>query len=246
MNKAISNIVDLPKLVKTTWIILWITLLMFLGLKLCFNIWYPIVVRSQTFIYVCDFIDNHRWLEFCIGIIFYLFNINIIFLTTTKSKKYKNYKIFIILNIMYIIIYVIKFFNNNFGGILELIIIIIIPSIINIYKNNFCNKFINIFFAIFIYAIITIWQANILFIRGIEDIITTYSCVIYYILQIDFYIFTIILWKGVCNMGFMGVGFLWGKTETELLEIKEKELKKEFPNKSLIEKIDKRLAKIKK
>ena len=47
-------------------------------------------------------------------------------------------------------------------------------------------------------------------------------------------------------MGFMGVGFLWGKSDTELLEIKEKELKKEFPNKSLIEKIDKRLAKIKK
>lgn len=47
-------------------------------------------------------------------------------------------------------------------------------------------------------------------------------------------------------MGFLSGGFFWGKSETELLEIKEKELKKEFPNKSLIEKIDKRLAKIKK
>ena len=126
MNKAINKIVDLPKLVKTIWIILWITLLMFLGLKLCFNIWYPIVVRSQTFIKVCDFIDNHVWLEFSLGILFYLFNINIWFLTTIKSKKYNNYKNFIILNILFLIVYIIKFFNNNVGGLLEFIYLIII------------------------------------------------------------------------------------------------------------------------
>ena len=246
MNKAINKIVDLPKLVKTTWIILWITLLMFLGLKLCFNIWYPIVVRSQTFIYVCDFIDNNLWLQFIIGLISYLFNINIWFLTVIKSKKYDNLKNFIILNILILIVYTTKFFNNTLGGLLEFIYLLIIPTIINIKKNNFKNKYINLFFAIFIYVIITIWQANILFVRGLENVITTYSSVIYYVLQIDFYIFTIILWIGVSFMGFMGGGFLWGKSETELLEIKEKELKKEFPNKSLIEKIDKRLAKIKK
>ena len=219
---------------------------MFLGLKLCFNIWYPIVVRSQTFINVCDFIDNHVWLEFCLGILFYLFNINIWFLTTIKSKKYNNYKNFIILNILFLIVYIIKFFNNNVGGLLEFIYLIIIPTIINFKRNNFNNKYINLLFATFIYLIITIWQANILFVRGLENVLTTYSSAISYVLQIDFYIFTIILWIGVSFMGFLGGGFLWGKSETELLEIKEKELKKEFPNKSLIEKIDKRLAKIKK
>lgn len=219
---------------------------MFLGLKLCFNIWYPIVVRSQTFINVCDFIDNHVWLEFSVGLMCYLLNINIYFLTTTKGKRYRNYKNFIFLNILIFIVYIVKFFNNALGGILEFIYVLIIPTIINIKRNNFQNKFVNLFFAIFIYVIITIWQANILFVRGLENVLTTYSSVIYFVLQIDFYIFTIILWIGVSFMGFMGVGFLWGKSETELLEIKEKELKKEFPNKSLIEKIDKRLAKIKK
>ena len=110
---------------------------MFLGLKLCFNVWYPIVVESQTFIKVCDFIDNHLWLEFSIGIIFYLFNINIWFLTTIKTKKYTKCIYFMLLNFLILIVYVVKFFHNTLGGFLEFIYLIIIPTILNIKNNTF-------------------------------------------------------------------------------------------------------------
>ena len=245
MNEAINKIVDVPKLVKTIWIILWITLLMFLGLKLCFNIWYPIVVESKTFIKVCDFIDNHLWLEFSIGIILYVYSLNIWVLSAIKKKKF-NKKELILFNILFLIGYVIKFFYNFLGSCIELVYLILIPMIINL-KNNFSNNvFYKLIYIVLIYIIINIWQINILFIRNINDVLSNCSSMIYYIMQIDYYIFLNILWIGVSFMGFLSGGFFWGKSETELLEIKEKELKKEFPNKSLIEKIDKRLAKIKK
>ena len=104
MNKAINKIVDLPKLVKTIWIILWITLLMFLGLKLCFNIWYPIVVRSQTFIKVCDFIDNNLWLEFIIGLMCYLLNINI----PNIDLLYLG-NLYLILQLIYFVLYILNY-----------------------------------------------------------------------------------------------------------------------------------------
>lgn len=245
MNKAINKIVDLPKLVKTIWIILWITLLMFLGLKLCFNIWYPIVVRSQTFINVCDFIDNQRWLEFSIGIILYVYSLNIWVLIAIKKKKFNKIEL-ILFNSLFVIGYIIKFFNNLIGSFIEIIYLIIIPMIINLKNKCMNNTLYKIIYSILIYIIINIWQINILFIRNINDILSNCPSIIYYVMQIDYYIFLNILWIGVSFMGFLSGGFLWGKSESELLEIKEKELKKEFPNKSLIEKIDKRLAKIKK
>lgn len=218
---------------------------MFLGLKLCFNIWYPIVVRSQTFINVCDFIDNHVWLEFSIGIILYVYSLNVWVLSAIRKKRFNKFE-FLLFNSLFILGYIIKFFYNFIGGVIEIIYLIIIPTIINLKNKNLYNNFYKIIYSLLIYIIINIWQVNILFVRNINDILSSCPSMIYYIMQIDYYIFLNILWIGVSFMGFLSGGFLWGKSETELLEIKEKELKKEFPNKSLIEKIDKRLAKIKK
>lgn len=153
MNEAINKIVDVPKLVKTIWIILWITLLMFLGLKLCFNIWYPIVVESNTFIKVCNFIDNHLWLEFGIGIILYVYSLNIWVLSAIKKKKF-NKKELILFNILFLIGYVIKFFYNFLGSCIELVYLILIPMIINL-KNNFSNNvFYKLIYSVLIYIII--------------------------------------------------------------------------------------------
>ena len=61
---------------------------------------------------------------------------------------------------------------------------------------------------------------------------------IYYVMQIDYYIFLIISYIGVLNMGWGGIGWLWNKDITELKALREKELLKSKPNQKLLSEID--------
>lgn len=90
--------------------------------------------------------------------------------------------------------------------------------------------------------ILFIWQLNVLLIRNINNILTEAPSVIALVMQIDYYIFLIIMWIGVCFMGIWGL-WLWGKELTELEAMKAEELKKENPDKDLLAKIDEAIAK---
>ena len=78
-------------------------------------------------------------------------------------------------------------------------------------------------FANFLYLLISLWQLNMLFVRGIDDISNLHFAV-GMILQIDYYIFIIITWLGVnWSMGLWGVGLFWSNKITQL-EAKKKKL----------------------
>ena len=81
------------------------------------------------------------------------------------------------------------------------------------------------------------------FIRGMTEVFSTLPSLLVNIIQLDYYFLLIIIWFGGIVMGASGFGWLWGKSETELLVIKEQELAKENPDSKLIEAIDKELAK---
>lgn len=243
LKNLITKIVDVPKLVRTIWLILWLTLFIFVIAKLCFNIWYPIVVENEIFINVCNFIDNNIILKYGIMFVFYIINLNFIFLTSTRKKKYKNVKCLLIVNLFYITSFLFKYLNNFIGFIIEILILVIITTIFNIKQNNFKNKYVNISFALVFYLLINLWQMNMLFIRGIFDVITSLPTLISLVLQLDYYILTLISWIGVSYMGLWGAGWFWGKDVTELKALKEKELAKENPDKDLLKQLDEAIAK---
>lgn len=240
----ILKIVNLPKLIKRLWIILWLSLFILVAMKLCFNVWYPIIVENDFIINICNFIDDNKIIKILLYLVFYILNCNIIFLTSTIQKKYNNKLLAIILNVIFVIVYLIKFTYNTIGSILEIITIIILPIIYNVLSKKINIK-ISILLPIIIYILLNLWQLNILFVRNINNILTDIPTLISLILQIDYYIFLLITWIGVSYMGAWGIGWLWGKTETELLALKEEELKKEKPDEKLIEQIDKKLEELK-
>ena len=244
--KWINKLVDVPKLVHRIWLILWITLAIFVVAKLCFNMWYPIVIENENIIKICSYIDNNELVKYIIMLMFYLLNANIIFLTFIRKLKFPN-KIFMILfNIANIIGYFVKGINNVYGIVFE-VSVILISIFVNIRNKTFSKIKWNILFPIIIYLMINIWQLNIFFIRGINDILNKLPSLIFITIQIDYYIFLIITWIGVVYyMGLLGYGWLWGKSEVELLALKEKELAKEKPDLELIKEIDKALEKAKK
>ena len=100
---------------------------------------------------------------------------------------------------------------------------------------------------IHIYILITIWQFTIYLARGLDiNALSNYPSLIYIILQLDYYIFTIITWIGVSFMGALGWGWFWSKDVTILKAEREKELAKSEPDMKLVEKIDSRIAELEK
>ncbi len=250
--KWISKIVDMPKLIKRVWLILWAMLFIAVFMKFCFNIWYPIVVESPIVIKIGDFIDSNKVLTISIMLIFYVLNNNFWFLTSIGKIKYKKISLCIIMNILMIIGCFMKLFNNFIGLIYEMAtFLILIPIIINIRNKTFSNyrhknklfvNLWNILYPIIIYLIINIWQSNMVFVRGIQDVLTDMPFIISLALQIDYYIFMIITWiGGYYIMGSWGGGWWWNKATTELEAIKAAELKKANPDAKLIADIDKEL-----
>lgn len=239
----LDNLVDKKKLVIRIWLSLWIILFLLVFFKLCFNIWYPIVVKNKYLIKLGNYIDNNFYLKAGITLIFYLLN-NALFYLTSTINKIKNHKvIFIIIGIITLIIYVIKVKNNTIGSILELILLLMFSICYNLIVNKHIGKIRCILLPIILYIIINVWQLNILFVRELYNNLNNIPFIISFVLQIDYYVFMVITWIGVVYMGMWGIGWLWGKSITELKAIKEKELEKKNPDKELIKKIDKEIAK---
>ena len=250
MKEIFNKIVDIPKLVIRFWIVLWLTLFIFVIAKLCFNVWYPIVVENQFIIKVCDYIDNNKILNYIILLFLYLLNANIIFLTMIKRKKFSKIIYFIVFNILQVGSYIAKYYYNFLGIIIE-ILFVVFAIIINLRRKTFIfysskRKFVKTFnfvIPIFVYLLLNIWQLNILFIRDISSIISDLPSLIYIALQIDYYIFLIITWIGVNYiMGLAGWGWLWSKSVTQLKALKQEELQKQNPNFKLLEQIEKAIA----
>lgn len=233
LKALINKMIDIPKLIITIWLLLWVILFMLVVFKFCFNIWYPIVVENEKFIAVCNFIDNNIILRYIILFTLYLINFNIYYLTCRKSIKYKNIKHLVLINLLISISYVLKYFSNLLGSLLEIIVLILFNVYYHIKNKTFKGKIkiLNFSLPLIIYVILNLWQSNILFVRGLKEILSNLPMLIVIALQLDYYIFTLITWIGVYYiMGLAGVGWWWSNQLTKYEAYKEKELKKANPD----------------
>lgn len=241
--KIVNQIVDLPKLIFRLWLSMWIILLILTIGKIVFNVCFPIKCENEYFIKICDFIDNNNYLKYAIGSLFYLTSVNLWFLCSIKQKKYKNKIIMFSFNILILLGYFIKIYNNIMGFILELIYLIVIPIIINIVKTPFRKRITDISFPIIIYMILNLWQMNVLFVRGLREILLTSPYLVQLIMQIDYYIFLTITYIGVNYiMGWWTGGWFFGKTITEIKALREQELAKENPDKEFLKALDEKIS----
>ena len=246
MKNFINKILDVPKLIRRIWLLLWVLLIILLVMKFCFGIWYPVVSNNEIFISVCNFVDNNKWLEYTIMLLFYILNSFMMIFIMTKTKKINKWYLYLLFLVLFIGMFFLKSIHNSIGIICELAIIIF-SIIYNCKTNKFYNNIINILLPIIFYLIINIWQLSIYLVRGLEiNELNNYLVLIPYILQLDYYIFLIITWIGVCFMGLYGWGWLWSKDITVLKSYKEKELAKAKPDMKLVSKIDARITKLEK
>lgn len=196
----ISKLVDIPKLFKRLWICLWVIEVIMLVGKLCFNLWYPIVSNVEWFTSLCNFIDSNMVISLFIHLILYVLSNNLWYLTNTKRMKYNTWWEFIGINLIMLICFFVKTASNVLGLLIELCILIGCPIFYNIIHKTF-KKPICILLPIITYLLLNVWQMNMFLIRNVGEILTTAPTLITLLLQIDFYIFTIITWTGVNYYG---------------------------------------------
>ena len=104
----IEKIIDIPKLIRRLWDILWITEILLVAMKFCFNIWYPIIIENENVLKICNVIDNNYILNYAILLMLYLINENIQYLTCIKKIKYKNYIYLLVFNGIFVANYFLK------------------------------------------------------------------------------------------------------------------------------------------
>ena len=126
MNKySMSN--KLKVLIITCWIA-YITCLI---IKLCGGNWFEIATSNETFIAVCDYIDNTLWLKMMIACINFIIVGSIIILAILKQLFYKWYQALLFIPLM-IITSVISWYNSTINLILSFVVyllpIIFIPK----------------------------------------------------------------------------------------------------------------------
>lgn len=246
MKKFINKILNAPKLILRLWIVLWLVLFILLIMKFCFGIWYPIVVKNETFIEVNNYITSSdcSWLKYTILFIFYCVSLNIMCLISYKKIMYNRIYEPIIVNLLIGLSFWIKYNYGNFCFFIDVIYLIIMPIIYLIKNNPGSNKIKVILYPIISQALIMLFQLNILFVRGLDnEKINNEYFILGFVLQLDYYIFLIISWLGVTKMGLWS-GWFFGKEITVLKAEREKELAKEEPNMELVKEIDEHIAEL--
>ena len=230
-----KKLINIPKLIRNLWIILWIVEFILIVMKLCFNIWYPIVIENELILKLSDFITNNVIVNYAIMFILYVINFNFVYLIIIKNKFYKSKIELLLINILIVIIFIVKKINNDFGMIFEVIGLFIVPMI----------RTRKILFPIIVNVLVMVWQLNILFIRDINELLKDMPFMIYFAIQIDYYIFLIITWIGVnYYMSLVGVWF-FGRRITKYEALKEKELAKKFPDFKYVDELDKKITDLK-
>lgn len=148
MKNFINKILDMPKLIRTIWFILWIILIILLIMKFCFGIWYPIISKNKILNDFYTILDNNKNLRYLADYILYFTSGNIIFLMSSMLKKYTKWYLALIINILMVLCFIIKIYNNYLAFPFEVLFTIVVPIIVLLRNKNYKRK-IYAFYSLF-------------------------------------------------------------------------------------------------
>ena len=163
-------------------IVCWAVYIACLIIKLCGGNRFEIATSNETFIAICDYIDNTLWLKMVVCSIFYILGSYLSFLCLTKQKFGKDWRMAFILLIASILnIY----FNNTYVNIgISAFTLIVIPILRN--QGKYWLHVIIGCLLIFLFQLIS------LITRNIGWNLDNQSTLVLLIMQIDYYIMLVI------------------------------------------------------
>lgn len=183
------------KAIKRAIILCWIMLVICCIIKLFGGNWFEIICNNEHFIRICNYIDNHLALKYCIAFPIYLGSTYIILVACSLLEK-PNYKQLIVIIGFIVFVWATQFISMLTKMIIEIIMFIALPFIIRLIsvgKNNWKIALKKTWYlGIIGYLLALIFQVLSLVTRNIGIKIVDENILISFILMIDYYIMLVI------------------------------------------------------
>lgn len=205
------------KTIRFMWYSMWITLLLMVVLKLCFNFYYPIVIENSKLLEISYYIDKHKWLDESINFIFYSCNGLLLSLCVLHEKWFKKKWHFIIMFSSSSLVFLAKLYNFTLGSVLIIIPYLIIPLLITEKPKRW----------IFItFLLDNLFQILSNFARG-NSLIICDTALVRKLMWIDYYLLFIIYYLGGMFMG-MESWLPWFTKKETVINAKIEKLQKKI------------------
>lgn len=207
------------KTIRFMWYSMWITLLLMVVLKLCFNFYYPIVIENSKLLEISYYIDEHKWLLYPLNFVIYSINGMFLSLCVLHEKWFKKKWHIILIMSIYSLAYPFKYINTWISLGISLISYIVIPLFISEKPKRW----------IFItFVLDNIFQLLSNFTRN-NNVIIQETFIINTFMWIDYYLLFIIYYLGGVFMGAQSILPWFTKKETVInakIEKLQKKIKK--------------------
>lgn len=159
-------------------IIAWALLFICFIFKLFGSKVFDIAVSNQSFIAACNWLDTDGiWCRYIIQIVMFLVSTTLFLLASAMKPSFKTKWLFVIIPTL-CVIWVVKYFNNIAGFVLELVCYITIPALMS---KKWWYGFVGV-------ALDLLFQILSMFIRGQDMKIFQDNTILSLILTIDYYI----------------------------------------------------------
>lgn len=179
------------KSVKRAIIICWIMLIVCFIIKLFGGNWFEVICDNKHFIYICNYLDNHQALCYCISLPFYVASTFIILISCCNEPK-PNIKQSIVLLVFIVFVWALQFLSMFVKMIAEIVMFVCLPFFIKLIKSGKAEWKSTLkktwYCGIIGYAISFLFQVISLITKNIGIKVVDDNTLISLITTIDFYI----------------------------------------------------------
>lgn len=139
MNK--EDLIPSPKAMRRIILIMWAGLVIYLIIKLLGGNWFEIVCDNQSFINVCNYIDNHLVIKIILCCITSFVSLSLLYLAMLQQIFFKKWQLILLLIVIPIEVSLKLIINNDVVSLLiDVFMLIGMPLILN--HNNLTKRFI--------------------------------------------------------------------------------------------------------
>lgn len=179
------------KAVKRAIILCWIMLIVCFIIKLFGGNWFEIICNNEHFIYVCNFIDTHLIVNYCIALPIYIIPTFFLMLACCICPK-PNIKQVIIILISLLVVWTVQFIHPYAKLISEIIAFILLPFCVRTFgkeKTNWKNTLKKTWYlGIIGYGLDLIFQILSLITKNIGIKLIEENSLISLLFMVDYYI----------------------------------------------------------
>lgn len=198
------------KAIKRAIILCWAMLIVCFVIKLFGGNWFEIICNNEHFVYICDFIDAHLWVQDILALITYLPSTMLIMLASASLTRPSAKQVLVLLACVGAA-WTLQYVSLILKMIAEIAVYLAMPTVLHVIaRREVCAKTVikeNWYKGIFGILFCCAFQLLSISVKNIGNLFVTNNTLVALILMIDYYIMVILYYlyvklkKGDCKNG---------------------------------------------